>query len=307
MTNSRRDFLKTGALAFGGTLLLSGLGCTAVPGGKATGTTLVTALQLYSVRDDMRRDPLGTLTKLAEMGYTHVEHANYVNQKFYGWTAAEFKKVLDDLGMKMPSGHTVLGGNHWSTDAQDFTDDWKKLVEDAAYMGQEYVVSPWLDGSLRGTYDDLVGFMEIFNKCGELCKQYGMRFGYHNHDFEFSEKLNGQTLWDIMMNNTDADKVVMQLDTGNMYVAGALAKDLLEKYPGRYDNIHIKDMVRTQDGQSYESTIVGAGLLPMKEIADLARDSGTKLFVIEQEAYQGKNPMECMEQNFANMKAWGYL
>jgi sugar phosphate isomerase/epimerase len=308
MRTSRRDFLKTSTLAIGGAALIPGLACTSgtkAPALKSPG--IVTALQLYSVRDEMRADPLGTLTKLAEMGYKYVEHANYVNQKFYGWTAEEFKKVLDDLGLKMPSGHTVLGSQHWNEDLNDFTDDWKKLVDDAAYMGQEYVVSPWLDASLRQTYDDLVRFMGIFNKCGELCKTRGMRFGYHNHDFEFSEKLNDQTLWDIMMVNTDADKVVMQLDTGNMYVAGALAKDLLERYPGRYDNIHIKDMVRTADGQSYESTIVGSGLLPMREIADLARDSGTKLFVIEQEAYQGKTPMDCMVANYAIMKEWGYL
>ncbi len=306
MRTTRRDFLKTSTFALGGAALLPGLACST--GTKpATAPSVVTALQLYSVRDEMRADPLGTLTKLAKIGYKYVEHANYVNQRFYGWTAEEFKKVLDDLGLKMPSGHTVLGSQHWNEDQNDFTDDWKKLVDDAAFVGQEYVVSPWLDASLRQTYDDLVRFMGIFNKCGELCKTRGMRFGYHNHDFEFSEKLNNQTLWDIMMANTDADKVVMQLDTGNMYVAGALAKDLLEKYPGRYDNIHIKDMVKTEDGQSYESTIVGSGLLPMREIADLARDSGTKLFVIEQESYQGKTPMECMEANFKVMKEWGYL
>jgi sugar phosphate isomerase/epimerase len=255
----------------------------------------------------MRNDPLGTLTELAKMGYTHVEHANYVDHKFYGWTAAEFKKVLDDLGLKMPSGHTVLGKNHWDDVAGDFTDEWKKLVEDAAFMQQEYVVSPWMDASVRETYDDFLKYMEVFNKCGELCKQAGMRFGYHNHDFEFSETLNGEVLWDLMMKNTDADKVVMQLDTGNMYVAGALAKDLLERYPGRYDNIHIKDMIQTADGTSFESTILGTGVLPIKEITDLARDSGTKLFVIEQEAYQGKMPMDCMRQNLEVVKSWGYV
>jgi sugar phosphate isomerase/epimerase len=304
MRTSRRDFLKNSTLAIGGAALIPGLACT----GGTKGTAAVTmAIQLYSVRDEMRADPMGTLTQLANMGYTHVEHANYVDHKFYGWTAVEFKKVLDGLGLKMPSGHTVLGGNHWNDDLKDFTDDWKKLVDDAAYMGQEYVVSPWLDASLRKTYDDLVRFMGIFNKCGELCKKSGMRFGYHNHDFEFSEVLNGETVFDIMMKNTDADKVVMQLDTGNMYVAGALAKDLLEKYPGRYDNIHLKDMVRKANGESFESTVIGKGLLPMKEIADLARDSGTTLFIIEQEAYQGKSPMDCMVENFAMMKSWGYV
>ena len=300
MKTSRRLFLKTSSVAIAGTALFPQIACS---GGK---NKTVTALQLYSVREAMGSDPKGTLTRLAEMGYTHVEHANYVNHKFYGWTAQEFKKVLDDLGLEMPSGHTVLTMNHWDKQQNDFTDEWKRLVDDAAYMGQEYVVSPWMDARMYQTYDNLIRFMEIFNTCGELCKKSGMRFGYHNHDFEFSETLNGETVFDLIMKNTDADKVVMQLDMGNMYMAGALAKDVLGKYPGRYDNIHVKDMVARDDGQGYESTVLGNGVVGAREVTDMAKKMGTQLFVIEQEAYQGKDPMDCMKENLAVMKAWGY-
>jgi sugar phosphate isomerase/epimerase len=298
MEKSRRNFLKTSGVAIAGVAIMPHIACS------GNNTQQVIALQLYSIRDDMKNDPKGSLTRLAEMGYTHVEHANYVNHRFYGWTPQEFKKVLDDLGMKMPSGHTVLAKNHWDEQQNDFTDEWKKLVDDAAYMGQEYVVSPWLDASLRQTYDDLMHFMDVFNICGELCKKSGMRFGYHNHDFEFSETLNGEKIFDLMMQNTDADKVVMQLDIGNMYIADARAKDVLGKYPGRYDNIHLKDMIKTEDG--YESTILGEGLVGVKVVTDMARDMGTTLFIIEQEAYQGKTPMECMQENIAIMERWGY-
>lgn len=302
MRKTRREFLKSSGLALTAAALLPQFACS--PVGRTSGRTV--ALQLYSVRDEMKQDPRATLTELADMGYTHVEHANYVNHRFYGWTAEEFKKVLDDLGLSMPSGHTVLGRNHWNEQQNDFTDEWKKLVDDAAYMGQQYVVSPWLDASLRQTYDDLMKFMEVFNKCGELCNRQGMRFGYHNHDFEFSEELNGEKVFDLMMKNTDADKVVMQLDMGNMYIAGALAKDVLGKYPGRYDNIHVKDMIRTEGGEGYESTILGKGLVGAREVTDMARDMGTTLFVIEQEAYQGMQPIEAMRQNLAIIKDWGY-
>ena len=301
MQTTRRNFLKTSAFTLAGTAFLSKTGC-AVFSAKPK-TTL--ALQLYCIREDMKNDPLGSLTRLAEMGYTYVEHANYVDHKFYGWEAKEFKKVLDDLGLKMPSGHTVLSPNHWDEATNDFTPAWKKLVDDAAYMEQEYVVSPWMDPNMYSSYDNFMRFMDIFNRCGELCQKQGMRFGYHNHDFEFSVTLNGETLWDLIMNNTDADKVVMQLDTGNMYIAGAKAKDVLEQYPGRYDNIHIKDMIRREDGK-YESTILGKGLVGVREAADLAREQGTELIIIEQEAYQGRTPMECMEDNLAIMRSWGY-
>jgi sugar phosphate isomerase/epimerase len=306
MKTSRRDFLITGTLAMGGAAFLPALGCQPKPKTAEVKKGLTTAVQLYCVRDDMKADPLATLTKLAEMGYTHVEHANYVDHKFYGWTPAEYKKVLDDLGLKMPSGHTVFGKNHWDDTKQDFSDDWKLLVDNAGFMGQQYVISPSLPESMRTDYDTLMKYMEIFNKCGELCNKAGMRFGYHNHDFEFSQKIGEEMLFDLIMKNTDKDKVVLQLDTGNMYIAGALAKDLLAKYPGRYDNIHVKDMIKTEGKEGFESTILGKGVLPIREITDMARDQGTTLFVIEQESYQGLTPLDCMKEDLAVMKSWGY-
>jgi sugar phosphate isomerase/epimerase len=187
MKTSRRTFIKQGTLAaLGSTMLTNAL--FAKPKNELMG------LQLYSVREDMKTDPLGTMKALAGMGYKYVEHASYVQRKFYGYEAKEFKKVLDDLGLKMPSGHTVMGKPHWDESKKDFTDLWKYTVEDAAIIGQEYVISPWLDESLRQTADDLMRYMEVFNKSGELCKASGMKFGYHNHDFEFSVMLDGSTV-----------------------------------------------------------------------------------------------------------------
>lgn len=116
----RRDFITKSAFALAGSSLLT----TDVFAAKKA--KHLVGVQLYSVRDDMSKDPLGTLKKVAEMGYKNVEHANYVNQKFYGWTAKEFRKVLDDLGLIMPSGHTVFGKGHWDESKKDFTDGWKK-------------------------------------------------------------------------------------------------------------------------------------------------------------------------------------
>jgi len=138
MNQSRRKFLQSTSLALVGTALFNDK-LFALPGkGELTG------VQLYSIRSEMKADPMGTLQKLAAMGYKHVEHANYVNRKFYGWTAKEFRKILDDLGLKMPSGHTVMTSQHWDGSKKDFTDTWKNTVEDAAIMGQMFVISPWL-------------------------------------------------------------------------------------------------------------------------------------------------------------------
>ena len=264
-------------------------------------------LQLYSIRDDMKADPLGSLKKLAAMGYKNVEHANYIDRKFYGYTATEFRKVLNDLGLKMPSGHTVMRKDHWDNSKNDFTDAWKWTVEDAAVMGQQIVISPWLDESLRKNYDDMKRYMDVFNKSGELCKKSGMRFGYHNHSFEFSEELNGMKIFDIILQNTDPKLVVLQLDIGNMYNAGARALDVMKKYPGRFESMHVKDEIKASEGhEPYESTILGVGLIPVKEVIELGRKSGTKHFIIEQESYQQKTAMQSVDEDLKIMKKWGW-
>jgi sugar phosphate isomerase/epimerase len=150
--------------------------------------------------------------------------------------------------------------------------------------------------------------MEIFNKNGELCKKLGMKFGYHNHDFEFSQKLNNLTVYDIMLKNTDPNLVMQQLDTGNLYNGGAKAIDIVKAYPGRFESMHVKDEILSAGGhEKYESTILGAGIVDLKNVIDLGRKSGgTKHFIIEQEAYQGKKPIDCVREDLAIMKKWGY-
>ena len=303
MNTSRRTFIKSGAALIAAAAVMPGEVLAAKKRKKG-----IIGVQLYSVRDDMRKDPLGSLKKVAAMGYEYVEHANYVDRKFYGYTHQEFRKVLDDLGLKMISGHTVMGRQHWDEARNDFSDSWKYTVDDAAVLGQRYVVSPSMDNSMRSKYDDFMHYMEIFNKCGELCRKQGMKFGYHNHDFEFSEKLNNEKLFDIMMRTMDPDKVVVQLDMGNLYNGGAVALDVVRQYPGRFENLHVKDEIAASEGSDkYESTIIGKGIVNAREVIDLAtKIGGTEVYIIEQESYQGKTPMECIEEDLKVMKSWGY-
>ena len=299
---SRRKFIKQTGLALAATTFATRSLFAAKAGDELVG------LQLYSIREDMKKDPLGSLKQLAAMGYKHLEHASYNDRKFYGYGAKEFKKILDDLGLKMPSGHTVLGSKHWDNSTKDFTDLWKHTVEDAAVLGQQYVISPSLDKEYRKTGDDLKRFMDVFNKSGELCKKSGMKFGYHNHAFEFSEKLDGKVVYDIILENTDPEFVIQQLDIGNLYNGGATAIDIATRFPGRFQSMHVKDEVLSKGGdEKYESAVLGTGIVNVKEVIDIGRKSGgTKHFIIEQESYQGKAPLECMKENLAVMKKWGY-
>lgn len=304
MQISRRNFLLKGSLAIAGTALLPKSLLAAAASKPVLG------IQLYSIREDMKKDPAGTLKQLAAMGYKYVEHAGYSNRKFYGYSAAEFKKRLSDLGLSMPSGHTVMRKDHWDAAKKDFTDEWKYTVEDAATVGQHFVISPWLDESLRKNYDDFKAYMDVFNKSGALCKRSGMKFGYHNHDFEFSQQLNGQKIFDLILTSTDPALVAQQLDIGNMYHAGGIALDIIKKYPGRFELMHVKDEIKSAKGEmgsNYESTVLGKGVIPVKEVIDLGKQSGgTRYFIIEQESYQGQAPLDAVKVDLQVMKKWGY-
>ncbi len=306
MDTSRRKFIVNSAVAVAGAALLTDSLFAAPKKVERLG------IQLYSVRDAMKADPAGTLKKLAAGGIKNVEHANYINRKFYGYAAADFKKLLSDNGMQMPSGHTVMTAEDWDTTKGDFTDKWKYTIEDAATVGQLYVISPWLDEKLRTDMDGLKRFMDQFNKCGELCKAHGMKFGYHNHDFEFSTKIGDINLYDYILKNTDPALVAQQLDTGNMFgVEGGDSLEIIKNHPGRFELMHIKDEIKSDGkgemGHGYESTILGKGILPVKEVLKAAaKTGGTTQFTIEQESYQGKDPVDCVIIDLQTMKKWGY-
>ena len=306
MQNSRRKFIQNSSLAL--------LGIGLAPNSLWSKSVYADAkikigIQLYTVRDTMFKDPLGTLTALSKMGYQYVEHANYANRKFYGYTPIEFKKILTDLGMQMPSGHTVMNTKHWDATKKDFTDLWKQTIDDAAKLGQAYVISPWMDEKVRTSYDALMHQLELFNLSGELCQKSGMRFGYHNHNFEFVEKVNGQLIYDIILKETDPELVIHQLDFGNMYGIGARGMDWIKKYPGRFASVHVKDEIKVAVGEmndGHDSTILGNGVVDPKAVSLLAKAiGGTHHFIIEQESYQGIAPLECARINLERIKTWG--
>jgi sugar phosphate isomerase/epimerase len=304
MSLSRRYFIKNGALAIAGATLLRNDLFAAPAKIERVG------VQLYSVRDDMKKDPKGTLKALADMNYKHVEHAGYADRKFYGYTPKEFKNILDDLGLLMPSGHSTLTMNHWDNAKGDFTDEWKYTVEDAKTAGQKYIINPWLDEKLRNDTEALKHLMFIFNKSGELCKKHGIQFGYHNHNFEFTTMVEGMQLYDYILKNTDPTLVAQQIDIGNMYGAGGRALDIIKKYPGRFELMHVKNEIKAEDGQGmdgYDSTILDKGVMPVHEIVNAARKTGgTSQFIIEQESYQGLTPLACVKIDLQIMKRWGY-
>ncbi len=303
MTTSRRAFIKHSGFTIAGTALLPGVL-------KTKSNNIIVGIQLYTVRDDMKKDPAGAFKKLAAMGYKYVEAAGYADRKFYGYSIPDFKKLLKDNGLIMKSGHSFLGAEQWDKEKNDFTDEWKFTIEDAAAVGMKYLISPGVDESLCKSMDDFKHYINLFDKSGELCKKSGINFAFHNESYEFNHNIDGTLIYDLILQKTNKNLVLQQIDIGNMYEPGGRAMHYLKKYPGRFFSMHVKDEMKRNspgpDGNIYDSTILGKGVIPVKEIIDYARKTGINYFIIEQEQYQDKTPMACAEADLKIMEEWGF-
>ncbi len=118
-------------------------------------------------------------------------------------------------------------------------------------------------------------------------------------------------IYDIILENTEPALVTQQMDIGNMYEGGGRPLDLLKKYPGRFESMHVKDEIlatkKDDKSKKYESCILGKGIVPVKKVVDLAKKiGGTTEFIIEQESYQGNSPLASMKEDLNIMKKWGY-
>jgi sugar phosphate isomerase/epimerase len=268
---NRRHFIKSaGALAAGSILLPSFI--------EARKKVENVGMQLYTVRNEMVADPLGTLKKVAALGIKQLESARSNKGYYYGLKPKEMAQACSDLGMTLRSGHVNIDKN------------WSQVLNDAAESGQEYLICSSMPGSGQ-TIDNYKRVAEIFNKSGEDCKKMNLKFGYHNHDYEF-ESENGKVLYDVLVENTDPLLVNMELDLGWVAATGNDPLDYLKRYPGRFPLWHLKDM----DLQKKHSVEFGKGGLKILEILKHQKESGMKYFFVEQEEY-AYTPLESMKIN----------
>ena len=243
-------------------------------------------LQLYSLRDDIKADYAATIAKVAEMGYTGVEAAGYNDGKFYGLTPAEYKKSIEDAGLEVLSSHAgrPLAENTKDTNWEEIWQWWDTAIQANKEAGMKYLVVAWIP--TPKTLADLQAYCDYFNQIGEKCNAAGIRFGYHNHNFEFQE-IEGELMYDYMLKNTDPDKVFFQMD---VYWVGEGGKDPVEyfnNYPGRFEVLHIKD--ETELGKS--------GKVNFENIFNNVENSGAKYMVVEVERYTG-TPEEGVKESY---------
>jgi sugar phosphate isomerase/epimerase len=268
---TRRDFLiDTGALAISSMLLPS----FAASPKKVKNP----GVQLYTFRKEMLADAKGTLQRIASLGIKQIESARSEKGHYYGLTPKEMKQTCAGLGMTLRSGHVHID------------DKWPQTINEAAESGQEYVICSTMPTSGQ-TADNYKKVAETFNKAGEECKKLNLKFGYHNHEYEF-ESDKGQVLYDILLNNTVAGLVHMELDLGWVIVGGKNPLDYFRNFKGRFSLWHLKDM----DMVKKQSTEFGKGGLDIVQMLKHSKEAGMKYFFVEQEEY-ANTPFESMKQN----------
>jgi sugar phosphate isomerase/epimerase len=231
-------------------------------------------LQLYSIRDSMAVNVPGTIAAVGEMGYKFVEAAGYSDGKIYGMDPVEFKNLCESNGVKFFGAHC---GQDAPTEAKwvETMAWWDVCIAAHKAAGVKWIVQPWMGGTGYESLEGLKKYCEYFNAVGEKCNAAGIRFGYHNHDKEFSTVLDGKPVYDWMLELTDPAKVMFEMDLYWIIAGGKQPVDYFEKYPGRFELWHIKD--KAEVGASGD--IDFAAIFAEKEKA------GLKYGVVEVEEY----------------------
>ena len=293
---NRREFLKLSATGALGLLALNPLLHSCTPSIKDFGV----GLQLYSIRDALAKDLLGSLKKVSDMGYKYMELADYANGKFYGHSPSEFKKILTDLGMEALSSHTQV-------EAAGITlDNAKAMADDHAALGVKYCVQPWINEEDR-YIEKYKTMIADWNEVGRIMKSVGIQFAYHNHNFEFLPTDGIIPYYDIFMKEMDADLITMEIDLFWVTKAGQDPVEMFNKYPGRFKLWHFKDQTRPS-APIYEVikddvTSVGAGSIDFKRIYAARAISGLKDFFVEDDN-QGESvgdPFKGIETSITNL------
>jgi sugar phosphate isomerase/epimerase len=291
---SRRTFLRTATAAAAATALHNHAWA-----GRA-GDPL--GIQLFMVGADLQADVPDTLKKIRAIGYQHVESFSLA-----GLTAPQFRKALDDAGLKCRSSHLMFGGG-----------DFGPLFAQANALGAKYAVSSILlpfneqiqmneiVGKLSQlTLDDFKQMAAKANQIGKKAKEAGLQYAYHNHNFEFKD-YGGQTGYDLLLKETDPDLVKLELDCGWMTIGGHDPIAYFKKYPDRYRLMHAKDFValtptsNTLDPAKHPAiTEVGSGKIDWPPIVAAARAAGVEFYYVDHDPpFKGKTAFQAAKIDF---------
>ena len=318
MTSRRRFLQDAGALTLGGLLLPRPSSAQSL---FANAPKYPIGIQLFTLFGSMNDDPKATLQKVAAVGYQEVESAFSLRGGYYGYSAKEFKALVEGMGMKwrahhaggapfkprpMPTGAAPTAGVGQQTQnarpTMDFSkmppmlnlrDNYQQLVDQAAEAGLSYLVC---SSTPVATLDEIQKSVEVFQKTGEAAKKAGIGFAYHNHATEFDAVEGGKTPYELILSQTDKELVKMELDLAWATKAGKDPVVLFKEQPGRFPLWHVKDI--KDDRKTI--TEVGNGIVDFKAAFAAAQTAGLKYFFVEQD--MAPEPIANITTSYSNLK-----
>jgi sugar phosphate isomerase/epimerase len=243
------------------------------------------ALQLYSVREDCKKDFKGTVEKVAKMGYEAVEFAGY-----YDMSGKDIAKMLKDNNLKCAGTHTGIDTIK--------PENIEKTIAFNQEFGNKFLVVPWIPDQYRTGKSAYLEVCKLLNQAAEACAKHGMYVGYHNHDFEF-KPVDGELPWDIIFSNTKQN-VIQQVDCGNCLHGGGDYVGFIKKYPGRAVTVHLKEFSKTVD-----KPVIGEGDIKWKDFFEACESvGGTQYYIVEIESYKS-TPLECVDLSLKSVRKMG--
>lgn len=274
----RRTFLQQSGMGLLASTLPSWVLCQS--------KSLQFGIQVYSVKEDMEKDPVGTFKNLASYGYQQIESFEGSKGIFWGMQPKELKKLMNDLGMELIASHC------------NYTDNLAQKADAAASIGMKYLICPWIGP--QKSLSDYQKIAQQFQEAGKICKKAGIRFAYHNHAYSF-EKIEGQFPQDILMKETDPALVDFELDMYWSETAGADTAAWLKKYAGRFRLCHIKDRSKDASGPN-ASCNLGTGAINYQQLLQIAQSNGMQYFLVEQEKFENTTPLKSAAANAKYMQ-----
>jgi sugar phosphate isomerase/epimerase len=233
-------------------------------------------LQLYSLREQFAKDVPGTFDKVRDFGFKNVELAGT-----YGMAPEEFKAELESRGLTAISAHFPY---------DKFKEDPEGIAMEAKALGVKYAGCAWITHS--GAFDEkgCRDAAAVFNRAGKVLAKDGIKFFYHTHGYEF-QPYGSETLFDLLMAETSPEDVTYEMDVFWVVHGGQNPAALFEKYAGRFDLVHLKDMrpgtptgLLTGSSDVKNDVALGRGSIDYRRTLAAAQKAGVKWYFIEDES-----------------------
>ncbi len=247
------------------------------------------------VKEDMEKDPSGTLERLGKMGYTQIESFGGNKGIFWGYTNRDFNKMAQASGLHLISSHYAGDNKGFETTAAQ-----------AAEIGMKYLIYPW-----KGPQKSIDNFRKIadeFNGYGMICKKHGIRFAYHPHDYPY-KMVDGQLPIDVLLNHTDEQLVDFEMDFYYTVTEGRDPEYYIKKYKPRFRLCHMRDVLKVKlpAGSVDESACdLGEGVINYSHLLSTCLHCNMQYFFVEQSRFFHETPLQSAEVNANYLKKFDF-